>query len=83
MDPPVDVEVEEPNDGAAIAEMMLNEQRDRERERERDAEARPLPEAEPKVPKIKLDDFFSMNPTELQERRLGERMTIRVSDIVV
>lgn len=73
MDPAVDIE--EPNDGAELAR-MLNEQR------ERDEDARPPPpEAEPK--KIKMDEFFSMNATDLQERRLGERMTIRVSDIVV
>ena len=92
MDPPVGGN-EEIIDGGEVAQQLLEQL---ERERVNRAQAAEAAEARAQViatqrsldgeqkgekSKVKLDEYFSMAATELQEIRLAERMSIRVCTI--
>ena len=93
MDPPVGGN-EEIIDGGEVAQQLLEQL---ERERVNRAQAAEAAEARAQLviatqrstdgeqkgekSKVKLDEYFSMAATELQEIRLAERMSIRVCTI--
>ena len=94
MDPPVGG-IEEIVDGGEVAQQLLDQL---ERERINRAQEAEVAEARARKvtatqgstdgeqkgekSKVKLDEYFSMTATELQEIRLAERMSIRVSTII-